>query len=142
MNEYNINDKEFQKTEIYQKYYEENPTFGNLRIKATAANGAIPISNLKIVVRKTIDNNNIIFFEGTTNSSGLIERIKLPTPKQNPNNLDIPNKTTYDIIATYPKENLTLNYQVNMYEDVCVVQNINIVPSLMVSLEVGDITWQ
>ena len=142
MNTYNINDKEFQKTETYKKYIEENPTFGNLRIRSYAAGGAIPISNLKIIVRKIIDNNNIIFFEGITDNSGLIERIKLPTPKQNPNNLDVPNETTYDIIATYEKENLNLNYQVKMYEGVCVIQNINIVPSLMVSLEVGDIEWQ
>ena len=142
MNTYNINDKEFQETETYKKFIEENPTFGNLRIRSYAANGAIPISNLKVTIRKIIDNYNVIFFEGTTNNSGLIERIKLPTPKQNSNNLDIPNETTYDIIANYTPEDLTLNYQVKMYEGVCVIQNINIVPSLMVNLEVGDITWQ
>ena len=143
MNTYNFNDKEFQQTESYQNYIKENPTFGTLRIRANAANGAIPIEGLKIIVKKTIDNYNIIFFEGYTNSSGIIENIKLPAPTLNSNNLAIPNRTTYDINATYIPENLNLNYKINIYENVFVVQNISIVPSLMVSseIETGDISW-
>ena len=142
MNTYSINDKEFQQTDTYKQFIEENPTIGNLRIRAYAAGGAIPIEGLKITVRKIIDNTNIIFFEGTTNNSGIIDRIQLPAPKLANNNLDIPNKTTYDIIATYPKENLTYNYKINIYEDIYVVQNIGITPSMMVvNVEVGEETW-
>ncbi len=142
MNTYNINDKEFQQTDTYKQFIEENPTIGNLKIRAYAAGGAIPIEGLKITVRKIIDNTNIIFFEGTTNNSGIIDRIQLPAPKLATNNLDIPNKTTYDIIATYPKENLTYNYKINIYEDIYVVQNIGITPNMMVvNVEVGEETW-
>lgn len=114
--------------EIYQKFLKENPGSGNLRIRAYAANGAVPISNLKIIVSKNIDNNKIIFYEGTTNESGIIERIKLPAPIINSDNLLLPNSTSYDITATY--NNIDLLYKINMYDDVCVVQNISIVPDM------------
>ena len=114
--------------EIYQKYLKDNPGRGNLRIRAYAANGAVPISNLKIVVTKNIDNNKITFYEGVTNESGIIERITLPAPIINSDNLIQPNSTTYDITATY--NNIDLLYKINMYDDVCVVQNISVVPDI------------
>ena len=114
--------------EIYKKYLKDNPGRGNLRIRAYAANGAVPISNLKVVVTKDIDNNKITFYEGVTNESGIIERITLPAPIINSDNLIQPNSTTYDITATY--NNIDLLYKINMYDDVCVVQNISVVPDI------------
>ena len=112
--------------EIYQNFLKENPGSGNLRIRAYAANGAVPIPNLKIVVSKDIDNNEIIFFEGVTDESGLIEKIKLPAPTISKDNLIQPSSVSYDIKAIY--NNMELLYKINMYDDVCVVQNISIVP--------------
>lgn len=114
--------------EIYQKFLKDNPGSGRLRIRAYAANGAVPISNLKVVVTKDIDNNKITFFEGATNESGIIDGITLPAPITNPNNLISPNYTTYDITATY--NNIDLLYKVNMFDDVMVVQNISVVPDI------------
>ena len=114
--------------EIYQKYLKENPGSGNLRIRAYAANGAVPISNLKVVVSKDIDNQKIIFFEGKTDESGIIDKIKLPAPIIDTDNLIKPNSTTYDITATY--NNIDLLYIINMYDNVCVVQNISVVPDI------------
>lgn len=114
--------------EIYQKFLKENPGSGSLRIRAYAANGAVPISNLKIVVSKDIEGNKINFFEGATNESGIISRIVLPAPITNPDNLISPNSTTYDITATY--NNIDLLYRINMYDDVMVVQNISVVPDI------------
>ncbi len=129
MNTFNIYDQNFINSEIYQKFLENNPSNGYLRIRAFAANQAIPISGLNITISKIIDNNNVIFFEGATNASGIIERITLPTPKLDLNNLDAPNSITYDINTTYNQENKI--YKVNMYENVYVVQDINIVPNMM-----------
>ena len=111
---------------IYQKFLKENPGSGNLRIRAYAANGALPIPNLKIVITKNIDNNKITFFEGVTDESGIIERIKLPAPIIDSNNLIQPNSVSYDITATY--NNIDLLYKINMYDNVCVIQNISVVP--------------
>ena len=128
MNTFNINDQSFVNSKIYQDFLKENPGSGYLKIRAFAANQAIPISGLNIIISKNIDNNNVIFFEGATNSSGIIERITLPTPELDPNNLDKPNGTTYDITATYKSDNISRIYKVNMYENVYVVQDINVNP--------------
>ncbi len=140
MNTYNFNDENFKNTNSYKQFTFANPAEGYLKIRAYAASGALPISNLNIVVSKIIDNNNVIFFEGKTNSSGIIERIPLPAPRIESNNLDAPNSTTYDIKATYPEDNLDEVYKINIYENIYVVQTINVVPTLNVSF--GDNRWQ
>lgn len=131
MNTYNVNDENFKNSTIYQDFIKENPMTGSLRIRAYAASQAIPIQGLKVMITTDIDNDKIIFFEGFTDSSGVIDGIKLPAPKLEPDNLDVPNKTTYEIMATYVPDNVTKIYYVNMYEDICVVQNINIVPETL-----------
>ena len=137
MNTYNIEDKQYVNSEEFKNFMEQNPTYGYLRIRAYAASGAIPISGLKIEITTKINKNRFIFFEGYTNESGLIDNISLPAPKLETNNLDIPNKTIYEIKATYLPNNTNLTYEVNMYENVFVVQNINIVPDS--SIEKGVI---
>ena len=140
MNTYNFTDQAFKNTASYQNFIATNPSEGYLKIRASAASQALPISGLKIVVSKDIDNNNIIFFEGATNSSGVIEKIVLPAPKLDPNNLDAPKSTTYLIKATYEPDNLNDTYRVNIYENIYVVQTINVVPTLNVMA--GDRMWQ
>ena len=135
MNTYNINDASFINTDAYKTFMNNNPSRGNLRIRAYAASGAIPISNLKITVRTKINNDNVIFFEGTTNESGVIDKISLPAPKLNPDNLDTPATTTYEVVATYTPNDSTGVYKVNIYENVYVIQTISIVPEMRI---VGD----
>lgn len=132
MNTFNINDQEFANSAIYQNFLKQNPSQGYLKIRAYAASQAIPITNLKIVVSKIIDNNKVIFFEGNTNESGIIEKITLPAPRLNQNNLDTPSSTTYDITATYEEQNLTNIYRVNIYDNIYVVQTISVVPTMNV----------
>lgn len=128
MNTYNINDESLINSKFYQDFLSNNPSRGYLNIRAYAASQAIPISGLRILVSTNIDNNKVIFFEGSTNSSGIIGGIALPAPKLNPNDLEAPNKTEYEIQATYAPDNLSKTYKVNMYENVSVIQNISIVP--------------
>lgn len=136
MNTYNINDANYINSENYKRYIEENPAIGYLKIRAYAASQAIPISNLKVVISKIIEEDNIIFFEGYTNESGVIEKIPLPVPRIDLSSMDTPMGTTYDIITTYkPGENVT--YKVNMYDNIYVVQNINVVPTM--KYKAGDI---
>lgn len=132
MNTYNFNDEAFKNTDIYKEFITTNEGVGYLKIRAYAASGALPISNLKVLVTKTIGNNNIIFYEGVTNSSGIIERITLPAPKQNNDDLIAPTSTTYDIKATYSGDNTTNNYKVNIYDNIYVIQTISIVPTMNV----------
>lgn len=127
MNTYNINDEGFKNSEIYKKFINENPMVGYLKIRAYSASGAIPVRGLKIEVSTNYENSKIIFFDGITDTSGIIEKITLPAPKLTTIE-DVPNKIIYDINATYPPNLLDLNYKVNMYEDIFVIQNINVVP--------------
>ena len=113
----------------YLNYMGENPTVGYLKVRAYAANQAVPINNLKIVVSKKIGNNNVIFFEGYTDQSGTIEKITLPTKRLNLSNMDVPKSTTYEITATYQEDNDIKIYEVRIYENIYVIQNINIVPN-------------
>ncbi len=131
MNTYNINDENFKNTDIYRSFMNDNPVNGYLKIRAYSASGAIPVRGLKITVSTEYEGNTIIFFDGFTDTSGVIEKITLPAPRLNSDNMDIPSRTTYDINATYPPNLVDLKYQVNIYEDVFVIQNINIVPDAL-----------
>ena len=114
MNTYNVNDVNFVNSDLYQEYLKNNPAQGYLKIRAYAASGAIPIRNLRVAVSKIIDGNNVIFFEGVTDDSGVIERIVLPVPKLNESDLVTPNSITYDISTTYVPDNISGNYQVQI----------------------------
>ena len=99
---------------------------------------------MKITIKTEFEGNEIIFFEGETNSSGLIESIELPTPKvvldnMVVHNMVVPKEIIYEIKASYPKENIDNTYKVNMYEGIHVVQNINVLPK---TLEAGVFRWQ
>lgn len=131
MNTYSMFDKNFLESNLYQKFANENPGKGGLKIRAYAASEAIPISGLKVEVSTIFEENKIIFFDGFTNESGVIERIVLAAPKSDEDNLIIPSKRVYEIRATYEKENVTQIYHVNVYPDICIVQTINIVPPMI-----------
>lgn len=128
MNNVNLND--FIGTESYKRFITLNPGEGYLRIRAYAASGAIPIEGLRIVVSKDIDNQNVIFFEGETDESGMIDRISLPAPITDKNNLVTPEAATYNISSTYTPNNSTERFNVSMYDGICVMQNISIVPNV------------
>ena len=127
MNNVNIKDSNFISTIVYKNFMIENTGRGILNIRASFANQALPITNLKVVVSKEIENYNVIFYEGVTNISGLIGKISLPTPPKETDDLIAPKTTTYKITAVYNNREYT--YVVNMYDGICAVQNINIVPS-------------
>ncbi len=123
-----IDDQNLKSSNEYQEFIKNNPGIGFLNIRVFSASGAIPISNLKVIVSKIIGNDNVIFFEGYSNSSGIIETIKLPTPKIDTNDLTIPSSTKYNILASYIPDNISENFIVEMYDNIKVTQNINISP--------------
>ena len=127
MNNVNIKDSNFISTSVYKNFMIENTGRGILNIRASFANQALPITNLKVGDSKEIENYHVIFYEGVTNISGLIGKISLPTPPKENNDLIAPKTTTYKITALYNNREYT--YVVNMYDGICAVQNINIVPS-------------
>lgn len=125
----NINYENFKNIQEYQEFNKINNGSGNLMIRAYAANEAVPIQNVRIIVNLEFNNYNIIFFNGSTDESGNTPKIKLPAPVYNEDNLVAPLYTTYNIIALY--NNIEYNYKVNLYDNICVIQTINIKPELL-----------
>ena len=124
---YNIDDKDFINSELYKDFIKDNSGLSFLKIRAFAASQAVPISGMSVVVSKDIGGNKVIFFSGVTNESGVIERIQLPVPRSSDNML-APVLTTYDIDTSYEGENRL--YKVNVYDNIYVVQNINVTPNI------------
>ena len=120
-----MNINEFMKTNEYLDFIIKNRGSGGLRIRAYTASEALPVSGLNIIVSSVISGIRVIFYRGITDTSGMINSIKLPAPKLT-NNLEIPSTTTYDIEA-FIGDNKS-NFSVNMYDGIFVVQNINFVP--------------
>jgi hypothetical protein len=110
-------------------FLRENPGVGGLKVRAYGANEAIPISGLKIVVSINYNDYKFIFFDGETDNSGMIEKIELPTPKYNMDDLVVPKSITYLIDVKYALDNSEQSFNVNMYDGVCVLQNISITPN-------------
>ena len=125
---YNIDDKEFLNSELYRSFINANPGLGFLKIRAYAASQAVPISGLSVQVSKNIGGNRVIFFEGVTNESGVIEKISLPAPRMESDNMLAPVITTYDVGTSYEGEERA--YKVNVYDNIYVVQNINVTPNI------------
>ena len=114
-----MNIEEFKKSSEYIDFIRENSGIGMLKIRAYAASEALPVSGLNIVVSSVVSGQNIIFYTGVTDSSGVIPTIELPCPKLL-SNLEIPKTIKYDI-----EVNNKSMFSVNMYDGICVVQNIN-----------------
>jgi type II secretory pathway component GspD/PulD (secretin) len=128
MNSVNFNDPDFMSSSTYQDFINKNASSGFLSIRAYAANKALPIKGLKVIVFKILNNSRVIFFNGTTDESGIIEKIVLPAPTVSNNDEVVPQSQDYDIEATY--ENQKLIYKVVMYSNISVNQNINVVPNI------------
>ena len=113
-----MNIKEFMNTKSYQDFIKNNPGKGNLKIRAYAASEALPVSGLRIVVSSTINNQKIIFFDGLTDSSGMINTISLPAPQLNLNNLEVPATIRYEIDAFFDNQVGKRSFYVNITADI------------------------
>ena len=128
MDSINFNDTIFKQSKTYQDFIKVNEANGLLTIRAYAANKALPIEGMRVIVYKIIDNKRIIFYDGKTDNSGLIENINLPTPIISNDDLVVPPSEDYDIEAMY--DNQDLIFKIKMYSNISVNQNINVVPLL------------
>ena len=114
-----MNIEEFKKSSEYFDFIRENPGIGRLKIRAYAASEALPVSGLNIIVSSIVFSKKIIFYNGVTDASGIIPTIELPCPSLI-DNLEIPNTIKYDIEVVGGN-----TFSINMYDGICVVQNIN-----------------
>ena len=126
--EYYFDSEEFKDTSTYKNFINVNDGKGILKIEASTANEAYPLDGVEITISKKLDGNNIIFYKGKTNESGIIDGIVLPTRriyKEIENASDIV-YTTYDLLASYSKYNFKKEYDVSIFDDIKVIQPITI----------------
>lgn len=118
-----INYIDFINLEDGKEFMEENPDTGTLKIEAFAAYQSVPIEDVSIIITKDIEDYRVIFFQGKTNSSGMIENIQLPAPKaSNGFSDEDPKYTIYDITAVKEEYNTIKNFKVGMFGNVSVIQ--------------------
>jgi len=130
MNTILFNDESFKRTDSYKNFMTNNPDNSNLKIQASRANSAMPVADVEVIISHIIDEYKVIFFDGKTNESGIIENISLPVPKLDTNDMNIPLSTTYNIEAIYTKENIDVLYKAKMFSGIDAIQNININPNI------------
>ena len=73
-----------------------------------------------------LNGNKVVFYEGVTNDSGIIDGIILPTRSMpdDVNDVSDINFTTYDLEANYQEYNMNKLYDVSIFDNVKVIQPI------------------
>ena len=123
----NIYYDDFKNTDTYKTFISENPGMGRIKIRATAARGALPISGVNVIVSKIIEDSNVIFYEGITDESGMVSCISLPTPVVDlSDDLVIPPSSLYKLNIN--GDNIDEEYEIKVYDGVCTMQNISVIP--------------
>lgn len=125
-----ISYEEFSKTDDYQGFVGVNPKQGSLKVMAFTAYQAIPIENAEIIITKEIGGNNVLFFRGYTDSSGIIDNITLPAPTSgyDDNSFQTSSTTSYKLTVIKDKYDSVKQYIINMIGDVKVLQYIKMTP--------------
>lgn len=127
-----VNLEDFKQTESYEKFIQENPSTGRLKVEVFTAYRAIPIPNTRILVTKDIDGQKVLFFSGLTDSSGMISNIELPSPAENKNFKpgDVAQYTMYDVTAIHEGYERIKKYDVAIFGNTGVIQYIKMIPEI------------
>lgn len=112
--------------------FEENEPFpeslGALKVQVFMANRAYPVSSAHVVI--TGKENKKVYFDGYTNTNGVVGSILLPAPKktfsQSPQ--ETPPYSQYDISVSHPKFQSRKYLGVPVFSGVESIQNIQLLP--------------
>lgn len=112
--------------EQFPEFSLENSGSGILKIQAFATNQAFPLQGVEIEISKIIDGEKVIFYQGVTDDSGIIDQIVLPTkiPKKAVEQASDVIFTTYTVTAKYPDSDLKRVYEVGIFDNIKVIQPI------------------
>lgn len=125
---------EFKTFPEYKTFIRENHDTGILKINVFTAGGAIPLSNTNILIMKQIGNYNVLFFNGMTNSMGVIDDIILPTPERITNNTDLPRYTFYELSAIHTGYQDIKQYTISMFGGTKVIQYVRLTPEVILGV--------
>lgn len=124
--------EEFNSIEGCCDFMDSNDGYGYLKVQVSTSSGAYPLSGVDITIYKYIDGNNVIFFKGVTDESGIIDNIKLPTMpmKEVLKESDIA-YTVYNLEAVYEKDKFDKIYDVSIFDNIKVIQPIRVPISMI-----------
>ncbi len=122
----------------YQEFLKENPGRGVLKIRTSSASETLPVSDVLVTVTKVVGKNTIVFFDGKTDDSGMINGIVLPTPKRVSNDEEVPKFATYSLRAVHLNNNFDKTYDISLCCGVVAIQYINIVPNVEMEMRMNN----
>lgn len=124
--------EEFMQTNDYAQFIAENPDIGYLKVMAFTAYQAVPIPEVEILITKQIGENNVLFFRGYTDASGIIDNIPLPAPPSgyNPISHQTSNYILYELTAIRINYGAIKKYTVGMYGGIKTIQYIKMIPNV------------
>lgn len=115
-------------SDTFRKDGQEKDGSGRLKIQAFAADGVYPVVAANVRVYKK--GSSTPYFEGYTDSSGIIDEIVLPAPSGV--NTDVPPETEpffkYDIVITHPKFITKRYIDVPIFDNINSIQTVQLVP--------------
>lgn len=116
-------------SEVYQPNNAPNTVTGLLRIQIFAADRAYPISSALVTVTGN-GNDDEIFFQGYTDTSGIIDNIVLPAPSKEMSEQPTADKpyAQYDIVVAHPRFRSRRYLGVPVFGGIKSVQNVQLVP--------------
>lgn len=89
----------------YRDFLRENPGRGMLKVQASRAGGAYPVTGLRVAVVKNFRDGEHVFFSGLTDANGMIDGIELPAPPvENSLEYALPDKAANYILKTFSSE--------------------------------------
>ena len=121
---------DFNAPQTYEEFLNQNPAKGTLKIQAFTARQALPVPGGHVIVSKRLGDENHVFFEGTTDESGLIDDITLPAPMRGSSEKPFqPHPfALYDIQAEHPSyRQQDLKYGA-IFEGIKSIQPIDLMP--------------
>lgn len=124
--------EEFKTLPEYKTFLEENPSSGKVKVEAFTAYKAMPIANTEILITKDIGDYKVIFFEGYTDSSGVIDDIVLPAPKEEKvaSYETPPQYTVYDLTAINEGYEKIKKYNIGVLGGVKIIQYVKMIPKI------------
>lgn len=106
----------------------EDDSFGTLKVQVYAAQQVYPISSARVLVRRS--GEDPILFEGYTDSSGIVDQIRLPAPGRSLSSApgSVKPYSQYDVFVTQPNF-VSRNYLgVPVFSGVESIQTVRLVP--------------
>lgn len=115
---------EFKSLDIYNDFMKKNPDQGFLKVQITTTNGLLPVEGVRVRIYKDIGEYNVLFFDGLSNSSGIIDNIVLPAPKTlSFTSLNVPEYSNYGMILEKEGFN-TKMINFTIFSNIKVLQNV------------------